>query len=316
MPLQIHGLGPFEQWPLQNDFLRTLYDRLARGVVPHTMLFIGDVEDTAKITSYVAQLLLCEGEAAPCGRCESCRLFAAGTHPDYTVVGDADAASIKTLQIEQLQKVLMLRSHGGGRLVYVLRGIDNATMVAANRLLKTLEEPSPAVVALLTATSLGRVLPTIVSRSFLFRLSDNADAIDWDDPYTIPASVGTEQVNGGFATLLRPMIQWSRDLFHGHEPGLLLAASFMKSTAGMDLDFALHTLSLWFRDLLHYSLGDLSHIRFHEFERELIDLSNKRSPQQLSEMIQIVLDTRTRLRAHVVPALNIERMSIRLQEVN
>lgn len=312
---QKNQLRLFQEWPIQNDLLGTLYERLERGVIPHTMLFVGESSETAKLTGYLAQLLLCEGPNAPCGQCQSCVQFAAGNHPDYAMVGDGEGSSVKTGQVEQLQKQLMLRAHGGGRLVYVVRGIDTATPVAANRLLKTLEEPSSSVIALLTAASLARVLPTIVSRSFIFRLSETGHVLDWDDPFHLPEIPHDAQENGGFATFFRPVLQWTRDLFFGREPVLVLAASFIQVTSDMELDLALQMLSLWLRDILHHGLGDLSHIRFREFESELNQFSHHKSPQELSQMIQIVLDARTRLRAHVAPALNIEQMCIRLQEV-
>lgn len=307
-------LRPFEDWPIHNDLLKTLYERLTREVVPHTMLFIGEAQETAKMTSYLAQLLLCTGDLAPCGECHSCIQFAAGTHPDYAALGEGEKASVKTGHVEQLQKQLMLRSHGGGRMVYLIPGIDDATPVAANRLLKTLEEPAAPVIALLTARSLGRVLPTIVSRSFVFRLTGQEN-LDWDDPLDIFAATESAQENGGFATLSRPVLQWIRDLLLGREPALLLAASFIQISSEIELGTALQILSLLLRDILHHGLGDLSHIRFRDFESELSDLTKLRSAQQLSRMVQIVLETRLRLRSHVVPALNIEQMVIRLQEV-
>jgi DNA polymerase III delta prime subunit len=46
----------------------------------------------------------------------------------------------------------------------VINGIDNATNEALNAFLKNLEEPSPNLIYILTATNLKNVLPTIVSR--------------------------------------------------------------------------------------------------------------------------------------------------------
>jgi len=316
MANMVKSLAPFNEWPFQSELIRTLYARLGQGAVPHTMLFIGNLGKTKEITEYLARLLLCRAEHAPCGHCESCIQFQAGNHPDYIVLGNEEGATVKTGQVEDLQEQLKFRAHGGGHLVYVIPAIDNATAVAANRLLKTLEEPAAPVIALLTATSLGRVLPTIVSRSFVFRIGESKDDPEWDDPFNVlPNEEEDNQETGGFATLLKPVLQWTGHLLRRSEAAVLLADSFLKDTSAAPPDVALHTLSLWLRDVMHHGLGDLSHIRFQEFESALQEQSSERTAHQFASMIQIVLEARTRLRAHVNLALNIEQMCIRLQEV-
>src|SRR5690348_13505872 len=66
------------------DTLRRAYvaDRL-----PHGLLFAGPTGVGKNLTARaLATLFLCEHpkpEPAACGKCESCTLMAAGTHPDY-----------------------------------------------------------------------------------------------------------------------------------------------------------------------------------------------------------------------------------------
>ena len=51
---------------------------------PHALLIHG-ARGAGKLAlaEYVAQFLLCEGKTPPCGHCEGCRWFAAGSHPDF-----------------------------------------------------------------------------------------------------------------------------------------------------------------------------------------------------------------------------------------
>lgn len=66
--------------------IRTAYeaDRL-----PHGLIFAGPV-GVGKATTAAAlgKLFLCEKPKGdePCGKCESCKLFAAGNHPDFHVI--------------------------------------------------------------------------------------------------------------------------------------------------------------------------------------------------------------------------------------
>src|SRR5947209_3946183 len=68
------------------DLLRRAYlaDRL-----PHGLIFSGPAGvGKATTARALGQLFLCAKPQAaePCGRCESCVVFAAGNHPDYHVI--------------------------------------------------------------------------------------------------------------------------------------------------------------------------------------------------------------------------------------
>jgi DNA polymerase-3 subunit delta' len=100
-----------------------------------------------------------------CGNCRSCMLIFGKTHPDLHVITPRKRdRSIKVDQIRTLRAKLSLSPYEGERRMALLIGFHQATDQAANALLKTLEEPPPQVVMLLTALSAESLLPTIVSR--------------------------------------------------------------------------------------------------------------------------------------------------------
>lgn len=311
MPL----LRPFSDWPVQSLVLKGLYGRVEAGEVPHALLFAGPLDVSAKFTKYFAQMLLCTGVGAPCGECEACVQFHAGVHPDYHVVNAEQSGSVKTGQIEALQDHLSLRTHAGGRMVYVIHQIDAATGVAANRLLKTLEEPSKQIIALLTTESPGKVLPTILSRTFSYRMDESSPESAWDDALSIPSAADEESQILEFADSLNAVIKWTETLLKGVEPVLLLADSFMKSSSSIDLSEALRILAAWIRDVMHARSGASQYIRFTEHQTELLAQSKLASIDVFAQAIEIILDARVRLTAHVSPILNVEQMCIRLREV-
>jgi DNA polymerase-3 subunit delta' len=65
---------------------------------------------------------------------------------------------------------MALRPLEAARKVYIIRGAEDLAEEGANALLKTLEEPPPAVSLILTAPDPAALLPTIVSRCQLLRL--------------------------------------------------------------------------------------------------------------------------------------------------
>jgi len=107
----------------------------------------------------------------PCGACRRCRLIAAGAHPEVRVVGvQAPSRVIRVADVESIQADAALRAADVYRKVYVLEQAELLHPDAANRLLKTIEEPPPSVVMILTTVDPEATLETIVSRCQHLRL--------------------------------------------------------------------------------------------------------------------------------------------------
>jgi DNA polymerase III subunit delta' len=107
-----------------------------------------------------------------CGKCHSCQLMQAGTHPDYYALAPEKGKS--TLGIDAVREVSeKLYEHarlGGAKVVWIA---DAAilTEAAANALLKTLEEPPKNTWFFLACEEPARLLATLRSRCRLFHLA-------------------------------------------------------------------------------------------------------------------------------------------------
>ncbi|HFD39309.1 MAG TPA: DNA polymerase III subunit delta', partial [Anaerolineae bacterium] len=138
-------------WPIiGHDWAVTqLRQSLAHGRVAHAYLFCGLPQiGKTHLARLWAQALLCPQPDPPCGQCLSCQKIDHGTHPDVQVLeGQGAGRSIKIDQVRTLQREAVLLPYEGPRRVFILRDFDQATVEAANSLLKTLEEP-PAHVTL------------------------------------------------------------------------------------------------------------------------------------------------------------------------
>ena len=147
-----------------------LRKNIADETFPHAVLFSGDEGIGKRLAAKIcAAALLCENPAdgSPCGTCESCRLMAAGTHPDFNVVEPEDTKAtrnIKIGQIRELQSRIAFKPMNSSRRVVIIDGAELMLTAAANSLLKTIEEPpSPTIFILLTANR-SSLLMTIRSR--------------------------------------------------------------------------------------------------------------------------------------------------------
>lgn len=111
------------------------------------------------------QGLLCETQSSGCGRCHSCRLLSAHSHPDLHIICPEKPGKALTVdQIRQANRVALESSQQGGARVISIEQADMMTESAANALLKTLEEPPEQCYFLLSTVQRHRLLPTILSR--------------------------------------------------------------------------------------------------------------------------------------------------------
>jgi len=148
----------------------------------------------------LAQAALCAARTASneaCGRCQPCRLFLVGAHPDLRLLeavpaeesggegaGPASTGQTRSIGVERVRELrdfTELSSHMGGRRVVVINPADRLHPSAANALLKTLEEPPAGTLFVLVSARVQQLLPTLRSRCFRldFRMPDTGDAMDW-----------------------------------------------------------------------------------------------------------------------------------------
>jgi DNA polymerase-3 subunit delta' len=94
------------------------------------------------------------------------------SHPDFlTFAPDGPLRQLTIQQMRLLKERAPLKPLKGSRRVFLIDSIDRANEQAANSLLKTLEEPPPHLILIMTARNPYDLLPTIRSRSVPFRLA-------------------------------------------------------------------------------------------------------------------------------------------------
>lgn len=89
-------------------------------------------------------------------------------HPDLILL--ESPSSIGIGQVRQLQKGLALKPYSSPVKTVLIREAERLTIPAQNALLKTLEEPPPNSLIILTTSKADLLLPTIVSRCQLIKL--------------------------------------------------------------------------------------------------------------------------------------------------
>lgn len=164
-------------WPVHgHDWaVEHLRKSMQHGRVRHAYLITG-VDSIGKNTlaHVFAMALNCthaDEAARPCMECRSCRLIMTGNHADL-LYGEHDE-STGALRIDAIRTVmrgLAMKPFEARYRIAIFDRFDNAQPRAQDALLKTLEEPPPAAILLLTAVRVEALLPTILSRSQIINL--------------------------------------------------------------------------------------------------------------------------------------------------
>jgi len=133
------------------------------GEPSHAYLFHGPAGTGKRaIARAFAAALLADGAQDPAGVAER---VARGSHPDLTWVTPSGAAEMLVADIEEPVVAAAARTpFESSRRVFVIESVDTMNEQAANRMLKTLEEPPAFVHLLLLSDRREDVLATIASR--------------------------------------------------------------------------------------------------------------------------------------------------------
>ena len=139
---------------------------------PQVLILEGGTEqERAAMAFWEAALLNCPhgGPEGPCLDCPVCLQIGALFYQDLFML-DGRKGHIPIAEVRSLRTALGEASHGAGRRVALLVEAQALGGEAANALLKSMEEPRPGVLFLMTTPQRARLLPTLVSRGWVLAL--------------------------------------------------------------------------------------------------------------------------------------------------
>ncbi|MGC8781422.1 MAG: DNA polymerase III subunit delta', partial [Anaerolineae bacterium] len=304
------------------------------GRLSHAYLFTGPAQvGKTTLARAFAQAILCEKQTGePCrddaAACRACRRIAEGRYPDLQII----AAEKNTIQIEQvrvLQSDAALSPLEGRYKVFIIREIERATAPAANALLKTLEEPPPRVILLLTSHRRDLVLPTVLSRCQILNL--RPASVEQVQAALI-ARWGVEPAQAElWARLSGGRVGWA---VHAHlhpevdqerrrrldELLTLTAAGYVgrlgyAEKLSRQADAVEETLGLWaawWRDVLLIQHGVSEAIVNLDYRAQLVQQSGLYRAAQVEAALRDLVQTLHRIRANVNLRLALDVLMLRL----
>lgn len=324
---------PFSDIYGQERQAGVLQNTIKRDRIPHAYLFHG-IEGIGKRTTakILAKALNCkEQNADSCEICNSCLKIEHGNHPDVIFI-KPDGVFIKIAAIRNLQDQIKFRPFEGRKRVFIIAEADRMNEPSANALLKTLEEPVPSNVFILTTSRVHRLPQTIISRcqkirfnpvrpdviiSFLTdRLSMNQD---W--ARDIASSAGGS-IGRALAIQKESFADFKHDVITVLSKTCTAPISlfFLADSFGNDRESALQKLDIlrgWYRDMLVYrETHDVNKLINRDIADATKEFSKKLAGIDILESIKIISNAHAAIDRNANRQLVLESMAFRLKACN
>ena len=317
---------------------------LEKGSVAHAYLLVGPTH-VGKMTLAVnlAQAVNCESVERPCGQCVSCQRIMAGKHADVQVIkleqGVENETSAKTrISVEQIDQILHsvnLPPFEGNSKVFIIDGFEYLSIAAANRLLKTLEEPVSKTIFILLTADESMVPVTIISRCQRIELShlpsgeiENALISHWQvEPQKARLLARLSQGCPGWAvnmvqdeSLLEQRNGWLNEwleMMAADNNQRFVFTAKMTERFGQHRETVQKKLDLlldWWHDVLLVKTGNDGEMMNIDREDVVRQMAKSHSIMQIRNFIGRIQSAEKQLRLNVNPQLVLEVLMLNIPE--
>lgn len=260
-----------------------------------------------------ARFLLCRQPVADsaCGKCSSCKLYQADSHPDLLrVEPEEEGKGILIGRIRELVGQIQQTPQQGGRLVVILQPAEAMTIESSNALLKSLEEPTASTIFILVSHQPGFLLPTIKSRCVLQAcpLPAPAQALDWlggqlsaldTDECRLLLTLAAGSPLKAVAFANDEVIKIRAEVVEGVKQLLKLQASAVELAARWNkfpLLLLLEWFAQWNQALLRYQLSEQQeHLGLPDMQPVLGHMAKFARAQDIVQLQQWLLERRNKL---------------------
>ncbi|WP_107865692.1 DNA polymerase III subunit delta' [Agitococcus lubricus] len=316
---------PWQQAPWQSLLKRRSGQGLAHAFLMSGVAGVGKQHFVNALSAW----LLCQQPDpahGACGRCKSCQLWQAESHPDYRLVQaqtDEKTGKVsKVIKVEQVRELIEFLNKSpqlNGYRVAVIAAADTLNSNAANSLLKTLEEPGEKTAIFLITEQAQAILPTLRSRCQHLTLTapNTQQALAWlmpqlTQPEQAPLLLAlTENAplaalaltqQAGF-TIRQPLAQHLLAVRQKKQSSLQIAQHWQKQAKPEDMFWAMQLL---LSDVLLLSLGQASAIKNRDLLPIMTEIAANSTSVALNQWHQYCSEAMRLLSANIQPALLID----------
>jgi len=313
---------------------KIITNSIIKNRISHAYLIQGE-RGTGKeaIALLLAKGLFCEHRQGvePCQICNICKRIESGNHPDVHWI-QPDGRSIKTEQIENLQKEFTYSGLESSQKVYIIIGSDTLTLNAANRILKFLEEPGKQTTAIMLTENSQSIISTIRSRCQIIDLQPLNPSLFRDQLIEMGMPAGNATLMSALTSNLDDAFQLNVDEWFVQARKLVVQLIDTYSTKSADIFLFIHQhwiphfkeriqqeqgldlLLIAFKDMLYFHIEKKeSMVFFSPSDQELERAVFYFSDQQLLMILSALLESKRKLKQNVHPTLVMEQLVLHIQ---
>ncbi len=305
----------FHQFIGQNKIITNLLTQIKMDELGHAHMFVApDGQGKSTLASIFAATILCDHpdlSKGPCGTCHSCEKNQKQIHPDFILIGDGEK-NLKIEEIRNLKQTINYKPTDSHRKVYLIKNVENMTRESANSILKILEEPPSYVVFILTVSDFERMLPTVISRCQVYHFTPLTEQ---------EIRVALEQATGANGEQLEAAVSLSGGMI-GRGISLLLDGDYgemiskVRSLSEQINEISLPEMLNWAEDIdKSGEAKEFLELLNILFRKKFISNSNEINRQQLTDIMEIVVETKGQLLTNVNQLLALEGMMVKIKEV-
>ena len=330
--------------------LQVIDSSLLSGHISHAYLFGGSSIDLlAELALTFASSINCKNNG--CGKCLTCQNTFRGIHENMIII-EPEGTILTIDKIVELQKFMQRSSYSEGKKICVIKEADLMNKEAANRLLKTIEEPPDEnCVFILLSENTAEILPTISSRCIVFewdfepkdnidlsfdqaalkKLLDEAikDIIKYPRSYEISLGLSI-QISGFFKKYLPDFESSIKEQVKKHKNAGFLPADIKKLeeklkaktrrqnskffNLGMNMVFDI--ITAWLGDIISVSLGaGAGSINYPENHDFIARYYKKINMAKAMELIETVERNRAYLKYSIFEELALDNIFLQTQSL-
>ena len=310
-----------------------LKQALAQNRVGHSYLFSGiDASGKKTLALEFAKVVNCEKVDEindSCGECPACMKISRHNHPDIFFI-EAEGQFIRINAIREIQEQMTFKPMEGRKRVFVIDNADKMNDQAANALLKTLEEPSPANILILVTAKPYTLPSTIISRCRHMRF--NPLSIDTVTKFLIERGNMEKQnalllaglSGGSIGQALElnkdDVIAYRTEILNlltntkKSDPLSLLAFASFFGQDKREIKQGFHILQTCFRDALVYKETNNEQMLINQDNSSLIaSLASRLSGEHILQNIALLEKAWGTMEQNVNKSLTLETMAFKLQ---
>jgi len=305
------------------EVVERLKNALRSGRIANAYIFSGPADIGKEFVAInFAKALNCHSKGEDsCDECISCRKIDDGNHADVMLIRP-DGSRVKINQMRSLQRQGSYRAVEGDYKVYIITEAEKMTPEAANSILKTLEEPSGAMVLILLTSVYSALLPTIRSRCQSLRFSlvplallrrELEERLGLPDSKARWAALRSQGRVGRALKLAKKNKEDVHDDILSSLPNLSrknevnLLHIFREAESLSKEQNSLDALVSWYRDLLLVKQGCSQDLLIHSDKKGTLEkIAMSYSDIQIEKLIKAILRTQNLIQRNVNPTLALE----------